>query len=144
MVINQIRTEFFKDATVGRLEIPNFGKMVYTLEDTVRPDGIKIYGDTAIPAILYMYKITFSPTFKRETVILFNTPSDLSIRHLGQLWEGVRVHGGNTIANTLGCPLIAYNRPAPTTIQGSAEADVTAFLKKNAPEGLWIITHKIY
>lgn len=144
MIINHIREEFFHNATIGSLYIPNFGKHIFTLEDAIRPDGVKISGQTAIPDGMYQYKITYSPFFKRDMVILYNTPSDLSINHFGKRWEGIRVHGGNTVNDSLGCPLIAYNRVSETTIQGSAEADVTAYLKKNAPEGIWIITTKIY
>jgi hypothetical protein len=144
MIVNHIRSEFFPTATIANLFIPGFTKKIWVLEDTVRPDGIKIFGQTAIPDGLYQYKITYSPTFKRETVQLFNTPSDLSINHCGKRWEGIRVHGGNKVDDSLGCPLIAFNRPTPETIQGTAEAEVTAFLKANAPEGIWIITTKIY
>ena len=85
--------------TIGRLFVDG----VYecdTLEDTVRQDGVKIAGQTAIPAGKYPVRITYSPRFKKMLPMLDNVPN----------FTGVRIHTGNTAADTEGCILVGYNR----------------------------------
>lgn len=85
--------------TIGRM----YADGVYlcdTLEDTVRQDGKKIAGQTAIPAGTYPVRITYSPRFKKMLPMLDNVPN----------FTGVRIHTGNTAADTEGCILVGYNR----------------------------------
>ena len=85
--------------TIGRM----YADGVYlcdTLEDTVRPDGKKIAGQTAIPAGTYPVRITYSPRFKKMLPMLDNVPN----------FTGVRIHTGNTSEDTEGCILVGYNR----------------------------------
>ena len=85
--------------TIGRM----YADGVYlcdTLEDTVRPDGVKSAGQTAIPAGTYPVHITYSPRFKKMLPMLDNVPN----------FTGVRIHTGNTAADTEGCILVGYNR----------------------------------
>lgn len=85
--------------TIGRM----YADGVYlcdTLEDTVRPDGQKIAGQTAIPAGTYPVRITYSPRFKKMLPMLDNVPN----------FTGVRIHTGNTAEDTEGCILVGYNR----------------------------------
>lgn len=85
--------------TIGRM----YADGVYlcdTLEDTVRPDGIKLAGQTAIPAGTYPVRITYSPRFKKMLPMLDNVPN----------FTGVRIHTGNTAEDTEGCILVGYNR----------------------------------
>jgi hypothetical protein len=51
------------------------------------------------------------------------------------MFEGIRIHGGNTAADTLGCLLVAKNRINIDTIQGSMEKFVTAMVKKAYANG---------
>ncbi len=90
----------FKGAnyTIGKLYIDG----VYfcdTLEDTVRPAGVKIAGKTAIPAGTYRVKKTMSPRFKKVLPEILNVPN----------YTGVRIHAGNTAADTEGCVLLGFN-----------------------------------
>jgi hypothetical protein len=88
----------------------NFGKMYAagkllgeTLEDTDRymeEGGKKIDGDTAIPRGRYKLTVTFSQRFQQDMPYLHNVPG----------FEGVRIHGGNTEADTHGCPLLGSIR----------------------------------
>ena len=70
----------------------------YTLEDERRPDGLKVYGETAIPVGTYNVKVTRSNRFKRLMPILLDVP----------MFSGIRIHGGNSSKDTLGCILVAF------------------------------------
>jgi len=79
--------------TIGRLYIDGVFQC-YTLEDVVRAE--KIHGHTAIPAGEYDVIITMSSRFKKLLPLLLNVPN----------FEGVRIHAGNTDADTEGCILV--------------------------------------
>lgn len=87
------------DYTIGRLSID--GKYFCdTLEDTVRPAGVKIPGRTAIPAGKYKIKLTESLRFKKLMPRLENVPG----------FTGVLIHAGSTAEDTRGCILVGKNR----------------------------------
>ncbi|MEE0041779.1 DUF5675 family protein [Catenibacterium sp.] len=94
--------------TIGKLYIDD----VYfcdTIEDTVRDlnkngkfdnGEKKVHSKTAIPYGTYEIKWTYSPRFKKYTPQLMNVPS----------FEGIRVHAGNTSADTEGCLILGENK----------------------------------
>ena len=105
--------------TIGKLYIDG-SYFCDTLEDTVRdirPDGTgKIYGKTAIPAGTYRVQMTYSPKFKRKLPLLIDVPN----------FTGVRIHAGNTAADTDGCVLIGRNRAVGMVLDSrKTEAELT-------------------
>jgi hypothetical protein len=93
-------------ATLGELFL-NGNHFAYTLEDEVRPNGEYVYSKTAIPEGEYRITTSFSNRFKKEMMHVLNVPQgkiQFGNRSLDAC--GIRIHGGNTIAHTEGCPLI--------------------------------------
>ena len=123
-VIQVIREGFTDTSTYGKMYI-NGSFFCYTLEDIVRPFGVKVYGKTAIPKGLYNVNVTYSGHFRRHMPILYNMPNRYELRGGGIAFSGVRIHGGNTAKDTHGCILVAKKRIDEDTIQGTAEEAVT-------------------
>ena len=94
MLIEVKRFEFKDTYTVGKMYIDNIYEC-YTLEDVVRT-GAKVNGQTAIPTGTYNLIINHSNRFNRDLPLLENVPN----------FTGVRIHAGNTSANTEGCILV--------------------------------------
>lgn len=89
------------DYTIGKLYID--GKYYCdTLEDPVRDldNEPKVPGKTAIPAGAYSVRVTFSPKFGRDLPLIENVPH----------FNGIRIHRGNTPADTAGCILVGENK----------------------------------
>lgn len=110
-----IRSRFSKRSTIGRLFID--GKFeCWTLEDAVRPE--KVQNETAIPAGHYPVRITPSPRFKRDLPLVVGVPG----------FEGIRIHPGNTDADTEGCILVGTSAAADR-VNESRRAFDALFLK---------------
>ena len=88
-----------KDYTIGRLYIDG-AYFCDTLEDTVRPEGVKIPGKTAIPAGKYPVELTESLRFDCLMPLIKNVPN----------FSGIRIHSGNTAEDTEGCILVGLNK----------------------------------
>lgn len=104
--------------TIGKLYIGD-AYFCDTLEDTVRDTNKsgkfdngeqKIKGKTAIPYGTYEIKWTYSPRFKKYTPQLMNVPS----------FEGIRVHAGNTSADTEGCLILGENKQVGKVLNSRA------------------------
>jgi len=91
--------------TIGRLFIDSIF-FCYTLEDTVRAPGIKIPGKTAIPQGKYKVVVSWSTRFKKLMPLILAVPG----------FAGIRLHGGNTDADTDGCILVGFNLNVTTQI----------------------------
>ena len=67
-----------------------------TLEDRIRPKGVKVYGETCIPAGTYDYAVTWSNKFKRPLIEIYPVEG----------FTGIRIHRGDSANDTKGCPLV--------------------------------------
>ena len=94
MLIEVKRLEFKDTHTVGKLYI-NGVYECFTLEDAVR-NGTKVLGKTAIPIGTYKLIIDASTRFKQDMPHILDVPD----------FTGVRIHAGNTSADTDGCILL--------------------------------------
>lgn len=115
-----LRTLFRKGATRGHL-IVNDTHWGYTLEDQLRPAGVKVIGLTCIPAGRYELQLMPSPHFNGKILPrLHNVPN----------YDGVLMHGGNRPADTLACILVGAERKAWDWISKSLSDRLVATLRE--------------
>lgn len=93
------RRWYTDESTIGIFTFDDL--TLYSLEDTVRKNGVKIYGKTAIPSGRYEVVLTYSNRFKKLMPLLLNVPN----------FNGVRIHSGNKPEHTEGCILVGTERP---------------------------------
>lgn len=99
------RDVFNDDCTLGNLSV-NGKFLCYILEDAYREiegepvDQWKIPDMTAIPKGIYVLDITFSNRFGKYLPQIENVPG----------FQGIRIHGGNTAADTSGCLLLGMEK----------------------------------
>ena len=115
MNITLVRSMCGATCTIGDLYIDG-QHACYTLEDVVRPNGEKVYGETAIPYGRYRVVVTFSNRFQRDLPLLLDVPN----------FTGIRIHPGNTAADTHGCILVGMGKSA-TTVDTSRVAFAAVF-----------------
>ncbi|WP_195375186.1 MULTISPECIES: DUF5675 family protein [Parabacteroides] len=128
------RIEKQPDYTVGELFI-NGVYLCDTLEPTWRDIGWgrpdrKVAGHTAIPDGRYPVVVTQSPKFKRWLPLLLHVPQA----------EGIRIHAGNSVADTTGCILPGIYRGAGRIIDSRIWEHRIIHRLTERPEGeaVWI------
>lgn len=97
MLLTLTRTVFYEDCIVGSLAVDGRPKC-FTLEDVERET--KIPGKTAIPRGFYKVILDYSVRFRRLMPHILDVPN----------FEGVRIHAGNTAADTEGCILVGLTK----------------------------------
>lgn len=60
---------------------------------------LKVKGMTAIPEGRYLMRFTYSPKFGKRLFQLMDVP----------LFDGIRIHSGNSVKDTQGCILVGNN-----------------------------------
>lgn len=125
-------------ATMGALYVDGVWRY-WTVEDQIREVARrpvaewKVQNATAIPQGLYRVQLTFSNRFQRITPEIQNVPG----------FTGIRIHRGNTAADTDGCVLVGFGRVDAMVAGGTstpAEASLLARLQafQAAHEPCWI------
>jgi len=128
------RDAYNENTTLGKLYI-NGEYFCETLEDTVRPTGVKVKKHTALPdGVVAEIKIHKSNRFKRN-VLLLTTNGDTSFTGKGVTFGHAYLHGGNTHANTEGCPLVAKIRNKDWTIYKTMEGALFGALHEDITKG---------
>lgn len=127
-----------KEYTIGRLYMkeeregtaPSLQYFCDTLEPTWRnvgwgKPGRKVAGRTAIPAGRYAVAVTWSPHLKEWLPLLLHVP----------LFEGIRIHAGNTAQDTRGCILVGENRKPGMVLNSRRTLSLLMKRLKERPEG---------
>lgn len=126
--------------TIGILYI-NGVRFCETLEDTVRPNGVKIYGKTAIPA--GRYRITMDIVSDKFRNRSWARPYNGKLPRLLNVpnFEGVLIHVGNRPEDTLGCILVGNNRVRGMVLDSTQRLKELIFkliLANQSGEEIWI------
>lgn len=117
MTLRLIREPTDQGTTLGSLYLDNRW-VCWTLEDALREvsgqpvSAWKVPGETAIPAGTYPVRVTHSQRFQRRLPAVLNVPG----------FTGIRIHAGNTIADTSGCILVGFRRAQAAAIEQSRVA----------------------
>ena len=117
MQLRVVREFYRADFTIGRMLVDGQFEC-YTLEDGIRTN--KVAGETAIPAGSYPVTITYSNAFRREL------PLVSGVRN----FTGIRIHSGNSNADTLGCILVGQSWSPGASVIGSSQRALQALLPK--------------
>ena len=120
MNLKLVRAPSFDGATIGQLSVDGAFEC-YTCEDVERPAGEKVPGKTAIPRGRYRVIISFSNRFQRDLPLLVDVPG----------FSGIRIHPGNTAADTEGC-ILPGKRSQAAAVGDSRLAFASLFLKIRA------------
>ena len=132
MLLKLIRKGFTPTSTEGDLFVDGVLEC-HTVEDVVR-DGPKVYGKTAIPAGRYKVSVTYSPRFKKDLPILHDVPG----------FTGIRIHSGNTSADSEGCIIVGAKQTKLTDdYVGESRKALAALIVKlklaqNRGKDIWI------
>lgn len=107
MEITLKRHTFGDTYTLGNMYFGNNDCVIPTLEDKVREDGVKVYGETAIPYGRYRVVLdVLSPKFSRYpfymTTCKGKLPRLLNVKN----FTGILIHAGCHERNTKGCILL--------------------------------------
>ena len=139
MEIKVVRLVLNGKSTLGKMYVNNTF-FAYTCEDTVRELGAdckgKVLHETAISYGRYEVILSFSNRFQKYLPLLLNVPC----------FEGIRIHGGNTAADSEGCILVGGEGDLKTKIWNCATKvnALVALLKSvERKEKSWISIEKI-
>ena len=125
--------------TIGKLYIDD-KYICDTVEDKVRDinkNGVfdngekKVYGETAIPYGTYEVKWTYSNRFKKYMPEILSVPN----------FSGIRIHSGNTAADSLGCIIVGENKVVGKVLNSRATVNkLYPIIEKGGKAGKVTIT----
>ena len=133
MNLRVIREPSINGATLGSLYV-NGVWQCWTLEDAIREipgqpvASWKVKGQTAIPAGRYALVITPSQRFQRPLPLLMDVPG----------FTGIRIHPGNTVADTEGCLLVGQDRQTGRVLRSRVAFAALFAVLADATEAIWI------
>lgn len=116
--------------TIGKLFVDG-GYLCYTLEDKMRQEpnkavsDWKVYAQTAIPTGIYRLVITMSNRFKKPLPLLLNVEG----------FEGIRIHAGNTSADTEGCILVGMDWDGKSDLISNSRVALNLLMAQMAEAG---------
>jgi len=116
--------------TIGKLFVDG-QYLCYTLEDKMREEpnkavsDWKVYANTAIPTGLYRLMVTMSARFKKPLPILLSVDG----------FSGVRIHAGNTSADTEGCILVGMDWDGKSDFIANSRVALGLLMNKMADAG---------
>ena len=141
--INHVR-DYFRQYTEGQLFLPDKDyRFCWLLEDIARPVNVKFAGDTCIPEGVYDVGYSVRSRFKKEMISLHNQPNGYEIKRDGISFKGIRVHGGNNVGQTNGCPLANFNNQSNGIMFGRASDELLKYIKAGMDDGIrykWVIS----
>lgn len=115
MKLKLVRETLTEVSTIGSLYVDGVFEC-YILEDKDRrleEGGEKVYGRTAIPLGTYEVIVDMSNRFKRLLPLVRNVPQ----------FSGIRIHPGNTDADTEGCLLPGTTKGADKVLNSRTAFD---------------------
>lgn len=133
MILRLIREPSIGGATMGVLFVDGHFEC-FTLEDTIREIAgqpvatWKVPTHTAIPAGRYPLIITPSVRFQRPLPLVVDVPG----------FSGVRIHPGNTVADTEGCILVGADRQPQRVLQSRIAFERLFERLHTAPGAFWL------
>lgn len=110
--VGKVYFEYIKDYVQNPLVIAK-EYFCYSLEDTCRPSGIKVYGETALPGGLICDVSLFENEHFGKTLILHTEPDGRTIKFGNLTWTDDLFHNGVTFAHTEACVLVGANLNMP-------------------------------
>lgn len=112
MIVLELKRRWFTaESTLGELYVDG-ARECFTLEDVVRPDGVKVPHETAIHAGSYDVVVDMSQRFKRMMPHILDVP----------MFDGIRIHWGNSDVDTDGCPVLGQTHPCHDFVGSSRDA----------------------
>jgi hypothetical protein len=131
VTIRIIREPSLQGTTLGVVFID--GRFTcFSLEDEIRPVGVKVDGETCIPPGRYRVGLTWSPKFGKVLPEVLDVPG----------FTGVRIHAGNSAMDTRGCVLLGIQRAGVRILESQkAMALVQAWIAEaeQRAEGVWLL-----
>ena len=142
-----------KNYTIGKLYLCNESKPPLTggglegvyLCDTLEPPCIEMKVDRTVEEVLndksllksikpcaipegeYRISMTYSPKYKRQLPLITGDS------RFNSLWQGIRIHAGNTAKDTQGCILVGENKIVGTVVNSRLTLQKVLKLFKGSP-----------